>query len=377
MTVLSPAHYIDTDAALQAVIPHFTAEPFLALDTESNSLYAYREQVCLFQVSTRRNDYIIDPFGIADMTPLGAVLANPRIEKIFHAAEYDLIGIKRDFGFTIHNIFDTMLAARAAGHEQPGLDVLVNHYLGVRLDKRHQRDNWGERPLNAASLHYAQMDTHFLPMLRNDLYDVLHRQGRLDEVREAFEEFAYIEAPPDRFDPDGFWHLGRPARLSRRQMAVLREAYLLRETLAEARDCPPYRILSNAALIEIARLIPRSKTALAEIKGLPASFVRRYGDAMLEAIETGQNAPLPRPPRPPRPSSHAVQARYTALQAWRRRQASQRGVDSDLILSKNLLRTLAESAPQSLADMQGIPGLGPWRLAHYGPELLEVLRSAR
>ena len=83
-TPLPPAPYIRSDSELQALIPHFSSEPFLAIDTESNSLYAYREQVCLFQITTRSGDFIIDPFEIQDMEPLGAVLANPRIEKIFH-----------------------------------------------------------------------------------------------------------------------------------------------------------------------------------------------------------------------------------------------------------------------------------------------------
>ena len=137
MTEFPPATYIDSDAALQAQIPHLSTEPFLAIDTESNSLYVYREQVCLFQITTRQGDFIIDPFSIADMGPLGDVLANPRIEKILHAAEYDLIGIKRDYGFEIHNMFDTMIAARLCGYEQVGLNALLQQYLGVKLDKRH------------------------------------------------------------------------------------------------------------------------------------------------------------------------------------------------------------------------------------------------
>ena len=182
-TPLPPAPYIRSDSELQALIPHFSSEPFLAIDTESNSLYAYREQVCLFQITTRSGDFIIDPFEIQDMEPLGAVLANPRIEKIFHAAEYDLIGIKRDFGFLVEPVFDTMIAARICGYPQIGLNTLLQRY-GVKLDKRHQRDDWGKRPLEPDSLRYAQMDTHFLPMLRNDLYDELVAQDRLAEARE-------------------------------------------------------------------------------------------------------------------------------------------------------------------------------------------------
>ncbi|MBZ0303288.1 MAG: HRDC domain-containing protein [Anaerolineae bacterium] len=377
MTSLPPAAYIDSDAKLRALIPHFSTEPFLALDTESNSLYAYREQVCLFQVTTRKGDYLIDPFGIADMSPLGRVLANPRIEKIFHAAEYDIMGIKRDYGFQVVNVFDTMIAARIAGHAQVGLNTLLQEQLGVQLDKRHQRDNWGKRPLDGDSLLYAQMDSHFLPMLRNDLYDELKLQGRFDEVRDAFAELAFIDPPILEFDPDGYWHIGRPMGLRGRQLAILRELYLLRERLAEERDLPPFKVLTNDRLVEIAQHAPSHKASLAEVPRLSPGFIRRYGDSVLEAVANGQQAHLPRPPRQPRLANTRVLNRYTALREWRKQRASARGVDSDLIVSKNVLWSLAHQAPRTLDDLSGIPGLGPWRLSHYGPELLEVLEKVR
>src|SRR5690606_29531 len=132
-------------------------------DTESNSLYAYRERVCLIQLSTRSRDYILDPLIIVDMSPLAPLLADPGVEKVFHAAEYDLICLHRDYGFIVNNLFDTMVAARICGYKAIGLGSLLSEFLGVELDKRHQRDDWGERPLPPDSLRYAQMDTHYLP----------------------------------------------------------------------------------------------------------------------------------------------------------------------------------------------------------------------
>lgn len=375
-TPLPPAPYIRSDSELQALIPHFSSEPFLAIDTESNSLYAYREQVCLFQITTRSGDFIIDPFEIQDMEPLGAVLANPRIEKIFHAAEYDLIGIKRDFGFLVEPVFDTMIAARICGYPQIGLNTLLQRY-GVKLDKRHQRDDWGKRPLEPDSLRYAQMDTHFLPMLRNDLYDELVAQDRLAEAREAFAELVHVDLPDVSFDPDGYWPIAKAQRLRGQQLAILRELYLVRERLAEQRDTPPFRVLNNDTLAELARQTPTGKAALAKIKGIPRGFVRRHGDEVLAAIASGQRAKVPRQPRQRRMAEPVVMERYSALREWRKQRANQRGVESDVILSKNILWLLARNAPRTIDDLQGIPGMGPWRLSHYGSELLEVLDKVR
>jgi ribonuclease D len=252
---------------------------------------------------------------------------------------------------------------------------MLSQYNGVELDKKHQRDNWGKRPLPPESLHYAQMDTHYLPVLRNDLYDELRRQNRLDEAREAFEELRYIEPANLDFDPDGYWRIAHGKGLNRRQMALLRELYLLRESLAERQDTPPFKILGNGPLLELARRAPSTETEMTRIKGITPRWFRQYGKATLAAIEAGHHAPLPRPPSRNRAAPSPVMERYTALREWRKQRASKRGVDSDVIISKSVLWLLAESAPQSLADMQGIAGLGPWRLSNYGAELLEVLQK--
>src|SRR5215207_966622 len=115
MNALPPPTIVDSPEKLDALIKTLAGEILLAIDTESNSLRAYRERVCLIQLSSRTADYIIDPLRISDMHPLGAILADRKVEKVFHSAEYDVMTIKRDFGFQINNLFDTQLAARILG----------------------------------------------------------------------------------------------------------------------------------------------------------------------------------------------------------------------------------------------------------------------
>src|SRR5690606_9675095 len=116
--------------------------------------------------------------------PIAPILADPTIQKVFHAAEYDIVCLKRDYGFDFANIFDTMLAARICGHKSVGLNTLLNHYLGVQIDKSHQLDDWGQRPLVAESLLYAQADTHYLLELHDRLFEQLLQNGRLQEAQE-------------------------------------------------------------------------------------------------------------------------------------------------------------------------------------------------
>ncbi|MFO7321622.1 MAG: HRDC domain-containing protein [Chloroflexota bacterium] len=375
--LLNPAKYIRKYEDLARLAERLRNEPLVAVDTESNSLYAYRERVCLIQISTRTEDYIIDPLIIADMQPLGPLLADPAVEKVFHAAEYDLICLRRDYGFVVNNLFDTMVAARVCGHKQVGLGSLLSEFLDVEIDKSHQRDDWGQRPLPPDSLLYAQMDTHYLPVLRDRLADELTRLDRWGEAQEAFHEATQVTTPDTSFDPEGYWRIGLPNQLTRRQMAILRELYLLREQIAEKRDLPPFKIFTDKTLVQLATIAPQTNGDLRGVPGMTAAQVRRYGRALLRAIERGSKARLPDPPeRSPAADPEIVDC-YTMLREWRKNRAQERGVESDVIISREALWTLAHRQPETLDDMRDIQGLGPWRLETYGPELLDIVRRCR
>ncbi|MEO8612813.1 MAG: HRDC domain-containing protein [Chloroflexota bacterium] len=369
-----PAVYIDHDTAFRDLVRQLSTEPLIAIDTESNSLYAYRERVCLVQISTRSADYIIDPLRIADMTPLGSLLADPKIEKVFHAAEYDLICMKRDYGFKATNLFDTMVTARIIGHKFIGLNRLLGEYLSVEADKSHQRDDWGQRPLTEEGLRYAQMDTHFLPELRDILLAQLDEKGLLTEARETLAEACDVPVIVNEFDPDGYWRIGTPADLSRRQMAILRELYLLRDRLARERDCPSFKVFNDQVMIAIAENAPTATNELHRIKGMSGQQVRRYGRQLLQAVERGRRSPTPHPPaRPPDLDPDLVE-RFTVLREWRKLRAEQRGVESDVIISKEALWAVASKLPTTIEDLSDIEGLGPWRLSAYGEELVDKMK---
>jgi ribonuclease D len=269
-----------------------------------------------------------------------------------------------------------MIAARICGYPAIGLANLLSEYFEVKVDKRHQHDNWGARPLSDESLRYAQKDSHYLPALRDHLNRDLKRNGHLTEAHEIFEDATYVKDANHRaFDPDGFWRIGTPHSLTRQQMAILRELYLLRDRIARRRDLPVFKIFSSRVLVSVAEASPRSLKDLRSIRGMSPVQIRRYGKRILQAVERGRASPLPDPPRhqPPDP---VVTERYAALHTWRKERAQQRGVESDVIVSKDTLWTLAHRVPTSLDEMQSIRGLGPWRMETYGPELLDVLMGA-
>ncbi|MER3543034.1 MAG: hypothetical protein C4311_00140 [Chloroflexota bacterium] len=381
-----PPKIVATASELEALVARLRREPQIAVDTESNSLYVYYERVCLIQVSMRQEDFIIDPLALANsarppeqaLAPLGAVMADPAVEKVFHAAEYDLLGLKRDFNFEVVNLFDTMVAARILGWPQFGLSPLLEKHFGVRLDKRWQRADWGRRPLSPEQLAYARLDTHYLLPLRDILVRELAAAGRLEEAREEFARLAAIAPALERnqtFDPEGFWRIPGAQKLSGRELAVLRELYLFREAQAQAQNRPPFKVLGDQSLIRLAKAQPRRPDALGREGDLSPYQVRRYGRGLLEAIARGLSAPIPQPPRRNEHRDDAVLARYDALREWRKRRAQERGVESDVILPREALWTLARRAPSSLEELAAIEELGPWRREQYGEEILAVLRQ--
>ena len=374
--MLPPATYIEDSRALDAAVERLSAQPRIACDTESNSLHAYRGRTCLIQFSTPAEDLLIDPLAIADISALAPVFADPQIEKIFHAAEYDLICLKRDFDFDVVGVFDTMAAARVCGYQRIGLGHMLEDLLGVRHGKKHQTDDWARRPLPASYRRYAQMDTHCLLALRDALYAELSAADRLVEAQEYFDDVFRFELKSQEFDPDGFWDLGRPNELNGRQVTVLRELYILRDELAKSVDHPPHRLISNKTLVQLAKSQPRTLKQLHETRGLPAWLIRQSGDEFIEAVNHGMASRLKesRPRQQPIPQS--VVECYSALHSWRRETALERGVESDVIISKGALWAIARRKPASIDELGGITGLGPWRQKTYGEALVALVNGS-
>ena len=148
---------VTTQKDLCRVVEELNQEVVIGVDTEANSLHAYQERVCLIQISTSQADFIVDPILLEDLTKLKSVFENNKIEKVFHAAEYDLMGLWRDYGWKVTGLFDTMIAARFLGWNNLSLASILWEKYSVRVDKKFQLSNWAERPLIKEQLFYAQL----------------------------------------------------------------------------------------------------------------------------------------------------------------------------------------------------------------------------
>jgi ribonuclease D len=371
---LPPYVYIDTEEVWLECLLALRKEQRIAVDLEANSLYVYREQISLIQLSTETQDYILDPLAGLDLSPFVKLLADCNIEKVFHASEYDLVLLKRDFDCEVCNLFDTMWAARILGYTNMGLAGFLRDFYGVTLSKKYQKANWAARPLTVPQLEYAQKDTHYLLRLRDLFGARLEEEGYTEEAREIFRNKCRVTLPDRTFNPDAFWTMRGARELDPAGRTLLRALYVYRDSEASRRNLPPFKILTNEMLVHIAQTAPETLQELKEKTKLPERIMDRMGTALVRVLEEARKGPAPtRPQRPQRRTSEEYE-RYDRLQQWRKETAQERGVESDVILTRDTMWELARRNPVTLAELEQITTLGPKRIAMYGPLILEQLR---
>lgn len=376
---LPPPELVEDAAGLARLLAALEREPEIAVDTEADSFYHYQERVCLVQLSAGTRDWLVDPLRGLDIRPLGSVLADPARIKVFHDGEYDILILKRQFGFRFANLFDTRIAAAALGMEAPGLAAVVHQRYGFELDKSQQRSDWSRRPLTSEQVAYARLDTHYLVPLMHALEPELDEKRRMPILRGECERLAALEPVEKSFHPDEFLRIKGARRLSLAAMRVLRELYVLREEHARARDLPPFKVLSPQAMLELAEAQPTSPRALERL--VPPGVQRRIGGEIVAAIQRAQAlGPFPRVPETPSRSEEseldeAGSELHERLKQWRKERAQREGLDSSLVLNRRVLLRLAELRPDARAELERVDGLLAWQIELFGDELLRVIQG--
>jgi len=364
------AIWIDNQGALENALPALSAGPYLAVDTESNSLYAYQEQVCLIQCSTEVNDYLIDGMAGLDLSALGVIFADDRVQKIFHAAEYDIICLRRDYGFSFVNLFDTMQAARILGFQQLGLSAMLEGQFRLQPVKSFQKANWGKRPLSDEMKKYARVDTHYLITLRERLALQLEKNGLMALADEDFQRLCASEN--NQHDLSSYTQIRGYHKLSPRELAVLDALCDYRDQKAKQLDRPHFKVIGSRALLSIAQAVPENTAELGRVKDLSPRLANRFGKALLAAVQKGKKAPPIFPEKHTRPSNAYIK-RIDTLKDWRKKKGSQMGVQSDIVLPRDILEEIAGRNPHTMEDLKDLMADVPWRYNHFGQHILDVI----
>jgi ribonuclease D len=368
---------IDNSTDLERLAGRLASESVLAFDLEADSLHHYREKVCLIQVATEKAVFLVDPLAVTDMSPLGPLLANPGIRKVFHGADYDIRSLYRDFSLEVRNLFDTMIACQMLGEKEVGLAAALKKRFGVELDKRYQKADWSRRPLDSGMIAYAAADTSLLVAFYRQLEAELVARGRLSWVEEESDFLSEVRAV-DREGEPFFYRFKGASKMEPRTLAVLEELLRFRDMRACSTDRPPFKVLSNETLRALAEKKPRKMQELNGIPGLPPRSGERYGRDILKGVADGGVMPedlLPRFARAERPERDALkEERLRKLKRWREAKSHMLGIDAGFLVNNALLEVLAKEAPRDAAGLDAVTALRGWRKREFGGEFLDVLR---
>lgn len=371
--------FVDRQGALDRALDQLAAQQVIALDTEADSLHSYFDKTCLVQFSTPDEDFVIDPLAKLDLSRLGEILANPSINKILHGADYDVRILQRDFGYLITNLTDTMICAQLLGYDAFGLAALLEKHFNVKLDKVHQRADWAMRPLPPDMLGYAAMDTHYLIPLAALLREDLEKRGRWEWAREEFARLEAVRFRETDSEAEVWRKLKNIGALDRRSLAVLRDLHNWRDGLARAADRPPFKIIGNDALVDIAREKPRTKEELSALKSVSRPHAAKHGATIVRIVLAALEAPESTLPERGESKAwirdRALEGRIDRLKRVRDIVARDLALDPGILAPRHVLTAVATIEPQGLADFNAVPAMREWQKGLLGEAFLAVTRK--
>ena len=367
---------IDDEAEFRRAVKAISRRRRIGLDLESNGFFRYPERVCLIQISTSHDVFVIDPLAIGDVNPLGDVLAKTRVETILHAGSHDVLSLDRDWDIRIGNLFDTNIAAAFVGMSRLGLGSVLEEALGVDIpkEKRIQRSDWSNRPLGRKALDYAANDVRYLHELRDTLGKRLKELGREGWVKEECQRLAKTRHEPP--DPEmSVFNVKGWRNLDDKGLAILKSLVDYREDHAVRLGRPHFRVIPDMALVALAE---KPDAKLRNVRGL-GNFARGgLADGIRSAIAEGKSAKpprrpaQPRPPRIPRGEREGISRRLSKLKQWRISHGKRLSLDPALLWPMKSLQRIARS-PNDLETELRAPEVRQWQHKEFGKSLRTAL----
>jgi ribonuclease D len=369
---------IDSISKLRELTSELAEQRIIGVDLESDSMYHFKEKVCLIQIASTQATAIIDPLQIKNLSLLEPLFRRADIQKVFHGADYDVRSLYRDFRIAVNNLFDTELACRFLGFKESGLNAVLKKKYNIQLDKKNQRKDWSKRPLPEDMVAYAAKDVHYLIPLAESLQQELIQKGRLSWVQEECNTLSGVRPAPVDSEPLflGFKGAGK---LGPKGLAVLEELLQLRRKIARQQDRPLFRIIGNKSILMLAEARPVSRRKLLETGALGSKQVDRYGKDVIAAVKKALHRPakdLPKYPRKTAPMVPAIVAkRVKELRTWRDLLAKKLQIDPAIICTRAQISALAVQRPQNVDSLTKNNDLKTWQIAEFGKDIVDILKK--
>lgn len=297
--IAEPApHVITKQAELAEACAQLSEESSFAFDTEFVMEDRFTPEVCVVQLATFDDVFIVDPYEVEDLSPVWKLVADPEIETIVHAGAEDLSLCQTQGGVTPQNVFDCQVACGLVTTHYPlSLARLVGHFVGVRLRKSQTLTDWRRRPLSDEQIRYAANDVVHLPAAHRELKRKLAAMNREGWLAEEMERFTRKEAY-ERSVVENTRRLKGAGSLDSMGLAIAAELVKVREELASRFDRPPRAVVRDHLIVEIARHRWTKADDIRRLRGLNlrTQAVQSLADAVVRASNIPeQDRPTPTP----------------------------------------------------------------------------------
>jgi ribonuclease D len=358
--------YVSKLATLESLIQRIDAAEKVALDTEADSLHNYFEKVCLIQLSLGDEHYLVDPLCELELSRFLEALAEKPL--ILHGGDYDLRMLRTSLGFRPRGeVFDTMIAAQLLGIEEIGLAALIERFFGITIGKEGQKSDWSRRPLSEQQLRYAINDTRFLAQLAERLGGELSERERVDWHKESCRAMVASTGRDRSRDPEEAWRIKGAGRLTRRQLAYVRELWHWRDQHARRVNVPSFKIFGNQQILDVLQWAESHPgVPLHQGPKLPrnirGSLLRTLEEAVARAAEMDQTQwpELRRFERDDAPRADFT-AQINALRGECSRIATDLQIAASTLAPRAALEAIAQSRPRTVDEIMESAGLLRWQ----------------
>jgi ribonuclease D len=365
---------VETSEQMAALIAAILGAARVALDTEFHAERSYAARLMVLQLVVGEDVYIVDPLKLRDLQPLAEALGSRTI--VGHALQSDLRIFADRFDVLPAAAFDTQLAAAFCGYGVAiSLADLVHDLVHVRLRKSQTVSDWSTRPFSEQQIEYLVDDVRHLFSLEDQLREKLVALGRLvwfEEEARPLVDLARYRPDPERV----YMRIPGALRMTRRELAILREIAQLRDELARERDVPPKYIIPDDVMSGIVHIRPRSKEELVQLRRLDAGLRKAFGDRIVAAVAAGvaldENSLPARPTRPPGADREAI---VSCLNVLVNAIATEHDIPPSMLSPRAALERLARELPASAQEVARVLEASPWRAHLVAEPLAELLRG--
>ena len=372
--------FIESEIELQQVCEDLLKEKTIGVDLEADSMHCFKEKICLIQIATDKEAYLIDPFEIKAAPYFIRVLEDSGVMTVFHGSDFDIRSLDREYQARVKNLFDTEIACRFLGVRERGLGALLKKHFNVDANKKFQKEDWSKRPLTHDMIEYSVGDVTHLIRLQDILTRQLVEKGRLSWAKEEFEIQAGVRYEGNHSLPL-FTKFKGAGKMDNRTLAVLENLLEMRLSIAEKKDLPLFKVISNTSIQTMAFEKPAAIDRMIQMRALSPKQAGMYGHLCVDAIVRALNLPhkdLPSYPKMRRPKrDERAEARIERLKKMREKLSISMDMEPGLLLNNAAIEIIAVKNPGTGEELLKIDSIRHWQVEAMGEDILSALKYCR